>query len=1057
MNSFANRPRLRRKVKHILFSTMLCCGKRKDARGDTVETMTEAGGGVVRRLRPPQHGIVVQRDFRKVSGISNEIFRQIEAVENDFDAATAAHVDAVENRGGEMLIRIFDPCSLGRVGADTYRKYLSAADASHIVRFVEIIKRPGQTLGLYIREGDGIRETEGVFISRIALESAVYNSGVLRVGDEILAVNLVDVRHMSLDDVVIIMSIPRRLVLTIRSRISAGGSRVRELTRRPPEGRPPVVVIKKETTDDRSNEENSENGHLIRARTKGLPPEIPAIAVKLSERDHQRERHRYEQPTKHQTPPEDLYYNSQPPSSSLHRPPAKIPHHHHPYHQPPPSHEQYTASRRRKEPLPSQPRWVVPPPVTDQPTKAAPHYKTTPLPPESSYYPDERATKVVETYEQTQPERFYPPHHRRTRSMVPPTRGGYDIEVAAAPLRRSTGMLSDYHHHRGYQQRGGRGGILRRRGGEESASDTEVQEFWTMGSSRRSYYSGAGRSNSLPRSLRSGYGRHQAVRFTTSLPYDSQEESDGAVSAPELPATRSMRRPHPQGSRRSPSVFTSNEYKAWMSRAPSTSAIYERLRRGNHANNLGRIAYSAESLLDTMRQEEHRGIYTFPRRLHTPSEDSLPAGGAYAPRMTVPHPTPIKSSEERLHLVSLDPRDFNKYRPRATITPVSVGPREPTQAPRGYSGLLWIHLLSGRGLKPTGHSDHFRDLYCVIECDRVHKARTVIRTGEHSFDWDEIFEIDLVENREVAFLLYTWDPRFRHKLCYKGTLHLSALLRESPVHSLALKLEPRGTLYLKLRFKNPTQTFQRMPAASEGALFGVDLERVLVREDSGYGVPLIVKRCTEEVERRGLDIVGIYRLCGSALRKRLLREDFERNSLMANLSVEHVPDINVVTSLLKDYLRELPEPLLSKSLYDMLVDGLSVCLPDDPDGSAKLMFSILECLPKANLCTVLLLLDHLRLIASHCDRNKMTPQGLAMAFGPVLMCHAETPTATVDIRRPIDIMNFLVEMWPNKRTSWSSSSSSWDSSVLSELLESLDGAWLGHRLLPESLVDHVPY
>ncbi|GFQ65435.1 rho GTPase-activating protein 100F, partial [Trichonephila clavata] len=390
---------------------------------------------------------------------------------------------------------------------------------------------------------DGLRETEGVFISRIALESAVYNSGLLRVGDEILAVNLVDVRHMSLDDVVIIMSIPRRLVLTIRSRIYVGGTRIRELTRRPPEGRPPVVVIKKDTTDDRSNGENSENGHLIRARTKGLPPEIPAIAVKLSERDHQRERHRYEQPTKHQQPPEDLYYNSQPPSSSLHRPPAKIPHHHHPYHHAPPSHEQYTASRRRKEPPQTTPRWVVPPPVTDQPTKAPSHYKTTPLPPDS-FYPDERATKVAEPYKTTQVEHdgFYPPHHRRTRSMVPPTRGGYDMEVAAAPLRRSTGMLSDYHHRRGYQQRGSRGGILRRRGGEESASDTEVQDFWTMGSSRRSYYSGAGRSNSLPRSLRSGYGRHQAVRFTTSLPYDSQEESDGAVSAPELPATRSMRR-----------------------------------------------------------------------------------------------------------------------------------------------------------------------------------------------------------------------------------------------------------------------------------------------------------------------------------------------------------------------------------------------------------------------------------------------------------------------------------------------------------------------------------
>ena len=32
----------------------------------------------------------------------------------------------------------------------------------------------------------------------------------------------------------------------------------------------------------------------------------------------------------------------------------------------------------------------------------------------------------------------------------------------------------------------------------------------------------------------------------------------------------------------------------------------------------------------------------------------------------------------------------------------------------------------------------------------------------------------------------------------------------------------------------------------------------------------------------------------------------------------------------------------------MMEDGLNVCLPDDPSGNAKLMFSILECLPKIN-------------------------------------------------------------------------------------------------------------
>ena len=66
-----------------------------------------------------------------------------------------------------------------------------------------------------------MERSDGVFVSRIALESAVYTSGCILVGDEILAVNLVDVTRMSLDDVVIIMSIPRRLVLTTRRKKSA--------------------------------------------------------------------------------------------------------------------------------------------------------------------------------------------------------------------------------------------------------------------------------------------------------------------------------------------------------------------------------------------------------------------------------------------------------------------------------------------------------------------------------------------------------------------------------------------------------------------------------------------------------------------------------------------------------------------------------------------------------------------------------------------------------------------------------------------------------------------
>jgi len=102
---------------------------------------------------------------------------------------------------------------MGIRSIETYADYT-------IIETVEVIKRPGQSLGFYIREGNGVDRVDGVFISRIAPGSAVERNGLLRVGEEIVAVDSVDITHMSLDDVVILMSIPRRLVLTVRTRKS---------------------------------------------------------------------------------------------------------------------------------------------------------------------------------------------------------------------------------------------------------------------------------------------------------------------------------------------------------------------------------------------------------------------------------------------------------------------------------------------------------------------------------------------------------------------------------------------------------------------------------------------------------------------------------------------------------------------------------------------------------------------------------------------------------------------------------------------------------------------
>lgn len=59
----------------------------------------------------------------QVSGISTEIFRQIETVENDHDATTAAALEAVERRG-EMVVRMLDPRQMGAAATEAAKKFL---------------------------------------------------------------------------------------------------------------------------------------------------------------------------------------------------------------------------------------------------------------------------------------------------------------------------------------------------------------------------------------------------------------------------------------------------------------------------------------------------------------------------------------------------------------------------------------------------------------------------------------------------------------------------------------------------------------------------------------------------------------------------------------------------------------------------------------------------------------------------------------------------------------------------------------------------------------------
>ncbi|XP_018303702.1 rho GTPase-activating protein 100F [Mycetomoellerius zeteki] len=1120
-----------------------CFFFRKEGRGEVTDISASPGRQApANQLRPKEPPpMVIQGDFRKVSGISTEIFKQIETVENDHDASTAAALEAVERRG-EMVVRVIEPRQMGRQASEAAKKFIAMQDPKHPIHFVEIIKRPGQTLGLYIREGNGVDRNDGVFISRIALETAVYNSGCLKVGDEILAVNLVDVTHMSLDDVVIIMSIPRRLVLATRH----GSHQPVSHSRQTEHKAPPVVVIKRELNEDESDHTTSNHVRDGSSRRRGDGREMLPSRSRLgltglgSSQDLGSSNG-------------DLYYNSRPEGHWSYQPPPP------PVitHQPKPSSTQHFQPYERGYPKT----------LESLAEKVHPFY-TGPMMPSNGRRMSSGGMQSVGgrlSGQTTQSTHYGYGQHTGSGRIMP--RSGSDQHLPRvdytsittparhtllrSSLKSGTSALR-YNPRYGQTdvtsaaQRQGQFGTLtrRHRPSLDYASDTEatcssspksayyyyrhnmnnpsqssaVSHLATLSRSQIGQSSSGLRSNSLPRSgrtlpqqpgLRSGLS-------TVASGLIDQEDSDGALSAPELPSIRRDRGRIPS----SPSVFTSDEYRAWLSRTPSTSALYEQIRATT--SRPPRYTYSAENIHAAVNQGEYgsygtyRPLSTTLDRLSTRSASAQqvnlanlrastaisstchrgttnprPASVASSARTSlaaqkasltssasqratsvrrirnlldlestrsIPTPTPTRTQGQIL--LDINPAEFLKYKiekPPTVGTPSStssllssLGEATGGDLASGVSGLLSVHLLAGRGLRSTTTSSAattpstpsgqpnlascgLRDLYCVLECDRVHKARTVVRTGDLMFDWDETFELDLVGNRQLDLLVYSWDPQYRHKLCYKGSVHLASLLKESPEHQLAVKVEPRGTIYLKLRYTDAQQTFRRrgLPVISLATrvapLFGVDLDTVVSRETKTGGVPggvstalamgvpnipIIVWRCIEEVERRGLDIIGKYRLFGSATKKRILREAFERNARSVNLSPDNVPDINVITGVLKDYLRELPEPLFTKCLYQMMVDALAVCLPDDPQGNAKLMFSILDCLPKVNRCTLIYLLDHLAMVVSQC--NKMSPANLAVCFGPVLMLHSEENGPPLDFQQPIAVLKYLLEIWPVK-------------------------------------------
>ncbi|XP_018607363.1 rho GTPase-activating protein 24-like [Scleropages formosus] len=177
-------------------------------------------------------------------------------------------------------------------------------------------------------------------------------------------------------------------------------------------------------------------------------------------------------------------------------------------------------------------------------------------------------------------------------------------------------------------------------------------------------------------------------------------------------------------------------------------------------------------------------------------------------------------------------------------------------------------------------------------------------------------------------------------------------------------------------------------------VFGQRLEETVVYERR-YGhhvVPLVVEQCVGFIRQRGLKEVGLFRLPGQATLVKELQEAFDTGE---KPSFDSSTDVHTVASLLKLYLRELPEPVVPFSRYqDFLLCGRMLSA-DRKQGLVQLKAHVHE-LPVANFNLLHYICEFLHEVQSHSDSNKMSTQNLATVFGPnILRPKAEDPESII--------------------------------------------------------------
>ncbi|XP_066534808.1 protein FAM13A isoform X4 [Hoplias malabaricus] len=159
-------------------------------------------------------------------------------------------------------------------------------------------------------------------------------------------------------------------------------------------------------------------------------------------------------------------------------------------------------------------------------------------------------------------------------------------------------------------------------------------------------------------------------------------------------------------------------------------------------------------------------------------------------------------------------------------------------------------------------------------------------------------------------------------------------------------------------------------------VFGVSLLEMSELGLVTDGVPVVVRKMVDYLIQHGLEQEGLFRVSGSVRVLDTLKQKLDRGE---DLDLQQEAEACTVASLLKQYLRELPEGLVHSSIHSTLIQ---LQRESSEDVFCKDVRQLLLQLPDVHYSVLRYLCHFLTQVEQQQHHNRMTALNLATVFGP---------------------------------------------------------------------------